>query len=126
MILFFSSPSPLFSLFRPSDNPWIAISTLPDLHLSKKKKLKMGDNSLLTKDTWPIVWACALEVDRRMPGNSGSGTCHTAPVDVDSRLFCTCCTCRGKRDKTFRLCYNFLFLFKQVIYSSQRKTLFVR
>ena len=92
---FFSSPSPLFSLFRPSDNPWIAISTLPDLHLSKKK-IKMADNSLLTKDTWPIAWACALEVDRRMPGDSGSGTCHTAPVDVDSRLFCTCCTCRGK------------------------------
>ena len=63
---------------------------------SVKKKLKIGDNSLLTKDTWPIAWACALEVDRRMPGDSGSGTCHTAPVDVDSRLFCTCCTCRGK------------------------------
>ena len=28
----------------------------------------MADNSLLTKDTWPIAWACALEVDRRMTG----------------------------------------------------------
>ena len=35
---------------------------------SVKKKLKMADNSLLTKDTWPIAWACGLEVDRRMPG----------------------------------------------------------
>ena len=67
MILFFLPSSPLFSLFRSSDNPWIAISTLPDLHLSEKK-LKMADNSLLTKDTWPIAWACGLEVDRRMPG----------------------------------------------------------
>ena len=64
---FFSSPSPLFSLFRPSDNQWIAISTLP-IFICQKKKLKMADNSLLTKDTWPIAWACALEVDRRMPG----------------------------------------------------------
>ena len=82
--------------FLPSLSPFslIAISTLPGLHLSKKK-FKMADTSSLTKDTWPIAWACALEVDRRMPGDSGSGTCHTAPVDVDSRLFCTCCTCRG-------------------------------
>ena len=42
MILFFLPSSPLFSLFRPSDNPWIAISTLPDLHLSKEKKIKDG------------------------------------------------------------------------------------
>ena len=28
----------------------------------------MADNSLFTKDTWPIAWACGLEVDRRMPG----------------------------------------------------------
>ena len=38
---FFSSPSPLFSLFRPSDNQWIAISTLP-IFICQKKKIKDG------------------------------------------------------------------------------------
>ena len=52
---------------KKEENQWIAISTLP-IFICQKKKLKMADNSLLTKDTWPIAWACALEVDRRMPG----------------------------------------------------------
>ena len=38
MILFFLLSVSPFSFFRPSDNPWIAISTLPDFHLSKKIK----------------------------------------------------------------------------------------
>ena len=46
----------------------------------------------LTKDTWPIVWACVLEVDRHTPDDNSNDTCHTSPTGADSLLFCKYCT----------------------------------
>ena len=93
--IFSPLPLPFFPYFALVTSHGLLFLISP-IFICQQKKLKTADNSLLTKETWQIAWACALEVDRRMPGDSGSGTCHTAPVDVDSRLFCTCCTCRGK------------------------------
>ena len=73
-------PLPFFPYFALATTHGLLFLLSPIFICQKKNKRKMTDNSLLTKDTWPIAWACALEVDRRMPGDSGSGTCHTAPV----------------------------------------------
>ena len=64
---FLLSLSPFF-LFSPQRQPMDCYFYSPRSSSVKKKNLKMADNSLLTKDTWPIAWACGLEVDRRMPG----------------------------------------------------------
>ena len=48
---------------------------------------------LLTKDTWPIVWACVLGVDRHRPGDNSNDMCHTSPTGADSLLFYKYCTC---------------------------------
>ena len=60
-------PLPFFPFFALATTHGLLFLLSP-IFICQKKKLKMADNSLLTKDTWLIAWACGLEVDRRMPG----------------------------------------------------------
>ena len=61
-------PLPFFPFFALATTHGLLFLLSPVFICQKKKKLKMADNSLFTKDTWPIAWACGSEVDRRMPG----------------------------------------------------------
>ena len=60
-------PLPFFPYFALATTHGLLFLLSP-IFICRKKKTKMANNSLLTKDTLPIAWACALEADRRMPG----------------------------------------------------------